>query len=49
MNLWPMVSRNLAVRRMRTALTLLGIAVGMMAIVALMGNLDLMGNLALLV
>lgn len=32
-----MVSRNLRVRRMRTALTLLGIAVGMMAIVALMG------------
>lgn len=37
MNLWPMVSRNLAVRRMRTALTLLGIAVGMMTIVTLMG------------
>ena len=37
MRLWTMVSRNLRVRRMRTALTLLGIAVGMMAIVTLMG------------
>jgi len=37
MNLFPMVTRNFKVRRMRTALTLLGIAVGMMAIVSLMG------------
>ena len=37
MNLLPMVARNFKVRRMRTALTLLGIAVGMMAIVSLMG------------
>ena len=37
MNLLPMIIRNFKARRMRTALTLLGIAVGMMAIVALMG------------
>tara|TARA_Y100000766_G_scaffold281991_1_gene294448 strand:+ start:11280 stop:12401 length:1122 start_codon:yes stop_codon:yes gene_type:complete len=37
MNLLPMVARNFKARRMRTALTLFGIAVGMMAIVALMG------------
>ncbi len=37
MRLWTIVSRNLLIRRMRTALTVLGIAVGMMAVVALMG------------
>ena len=37
MNLLPMVARNFKARRMRTALTLFGIAVGVMAIVALMG------------
>ena len=37
MNLLPMVARNFKARRMRTALTVFGIAVGMMAIVALMG------------
>ena len=37
MNLLPMIARNFKARRMRTALTLFGIAVGMMAIVALMG------------
>ena len=37
MRLWTMVGRNLSVRRMRSALTVLGIAAGMMAIVSLMG------------
>jgi putative ABC transport system permease protein len=37
MRLWIIVSRNLCNRRMRTALTVLGIAVGMMAVISLMG------------
>lgn len=37
MRLWTIVSRNLLNRRMRSVLTVLGIAVGMMAVVGLLG------------